>query len=164
MWCLLAFGDEAVQVGEGAVLRIDGLVVGDVVAEVDLRRGIHGSDPDGVDAELLEVVEARGDAVEVADAVAVGVLKAARIDLVDDGVLPPGIGRSGLRGRGREGRREGAAEKGESYSRNGGEARRQTPGARCGCGQRVHRNASNKIGETIGIRRRVEFTLSRLRS
>ncbi len=85
----LAFGDEVVDIGERAVLRVDGLVVGDVVAEVDLRRGIHGRDPDGVDAEGLQVVEALGDAVEIADAVAVGVLKAAWVDLVDDGVLPP---------------------------------------------------------------------------
>ena len=83
-------GEEAIEVGEGAVLGVDGGVVGDVVAEVDLRGRIHGGDPDGVDAEGLEVVEARGDAVEVADAVAVGVLEAARVDLVDDGVLPPG--------------------------------------------------------------------------
>ncbi len=68
---LLRLGDEAVHVGEGAVLRVDGGVVGDVVAEIDLGRGVHGSDPDGVDAEVLEVVEALGDAVQVADAVAV---------------------------------------------------------------------------------------------
>ena len=37
----------------------------------------------------MEIVEALGDAVEVADAVVVGVLEAARVDLVDDGVLPP---------------------------------------------------------------------------
>ncbi len=86
---LVGLGDQAVEVGEGAVLRIDVLVVGDVVAEVDLRRGIDGREPDGVDAELLQIVEALGDAVQVADAVAVGILKAARIDLVDDGVLPP---------------------------------------------------------------------------
>ena len=87
---LLRFGDETVEVGEGAVLGVDVFVVGDVVAEVDLWRGVHGRDPDGVDAELLEVVEALGDAVEVADAVAVGVLEGARVDLVDDCVLPPG--------------------------------------------------------------------------
>ena len=90
MCALAGFGDEAVEVGEGAVLGVDGFVVGDVVAEVDLRGGVHGGDPDGVDAEGLEVVEALGDAVEVADAVAVGVLEAAGVDLVDDGVLPPG--------------------------------------------------------------------------
>src|ERR1700691_5085723 len=86
---LVRFGDKAVEVGEGAVLRVDVGVVGDVVAEVDLRRRIDGGEPDGVDAERLEIVEARGDAVEVADAVAVGVLETARIDFVDDGVLPP---------------------------------------------------------------------------
>ncbi len=89
-FALAGFGDEVVEVGEGSVLGIDGFVVGDVVAEVDLRRGVHGGDPDGVDAEGLEVVEALGDAVEVADAVSVGVLKAAGVDLVDYGVLPPG--------------------------------------------------------------------------
>ncbi len=88
----LGFRGHVLEVGHGAVLRIDGCVVGDVVAEVDLGRGVHGGDPDGVDAELLDVVEARGDAFDVADAVAVGVLKAAGVDLVDDGVLPPGVG------------------------------------------------------------------------
>ena len=72
---LLGLGDHAVEVGHGAVFGIDGGVVGDVVAVVDAGRGIHGRDPDGVDAEVVEVVEARGDAVDVADAVAVGVLE-----------------------------------------------------------------------------------------
>ena len=86
---LVGLGHQAVEVRQRAVLRIDVLVVGDVVAEIDLRRGIDGREPDRVDAEFLQVVEALGDAVQVADAVAVRVLKAARIDLVDDGVLPP---------------------------------------------------------------------------
>ena len=86
---LSGFGHEAVEVGGFAVLRIDVAKVGDVVAEVHLRRGIDGREPDGVDAEFLEVVEALGNAVQVADTVAVGVLKAARVNLVDDSVLPP---------------------------------------------------------------------------
>ena len=65
------FLHQAIEIGHGAVLRIDGGVVGDVVAEVHLRRRIHRRDPDGVDAEVFQVVEALGDAVEVADAVAV---------------------------------------------------------------------------------------------
>ncbi len=50
---LVGFGDQVIEVGQGAVLRIDSFVVGDVVAEVDLRRRIDGREPDGVDAELL---------------------------------------------------------------------------------------------------------------
>ena len=68
---LLAFGDEVFHIGDGAVLRIDCGVVGDVVAEVDLWRRVHGGDPNGVDADALEVAETGSDAVEVADAVAV---------------------------------------------------------------------------------------------
>jgi hypothetical protein len=83
-----------VHVGEGAVLRVDGLVVGDVVAEVHLGRRIHRRNPDGVDAEVLEIGQALGDAVQVADAIAVRVLEGAGIDLIEDGVLPPGgVGR-----------------------------------------------------------------------
>src|SRR5690606_40712640 len=45
----------------------------------------EGREPDGVDAEIGDVVEPLGDADEIADAVAVMVLKRAGIDLVDDG-------------------------------------------------------------------------------
>ena len=48
--------DEVVHVGKGAVLGVHGFVVGDVVAEVNLRRGIHGRDPDGVHTQFLQVV------------------------------------------------------------------------------------------------------------
>src|ERR1035437_3968284 len=101
---LSGLGYQAVKVGQGAVLGVDILVIRDVVAEVHLRRGIAGSEPNGVDAQLLQVVQPRGNAVQVADAVAVRVLKTARIYLVDDGVLPPlalaqGGGGGGMPGR-----------------------------------------------------------------
>ena len=86
--------DEPVGVGEAAEQRVHAGVVGHVVAEVRHRRGVEGRQPDRVDAErgrraVVEVVEAGDDAGEVADAVAVGVGEAARVDLVDDGLLPP---------------------------------------------------------------------------
>src|SRR5690606_28932803 len=68
----------------------DAAVVGDVVAEVGHRRGLEGGQPDGVDAEPRQVVEAPADALEIADAVPVRVLVGARIDLVHDAVSPPG--------------------------------------------------------------------------
>ena len=51
---------------------------------------VDRGDPDGVDAEPLDVVEAVVDPGEVADAVAVGVEETARVDLVDSGAAPPG--------------------------------------------------------------------------
>jgi len=85
---------ERLEVGERAVDRIDVVVVGDVVAEVRARRGIDRRQPDRVGTELLDVVEPRGDAGQVADAIAVRVLEGARIDLVDDGVRPERVSRS----------------------------------------------------------------------
>ena len=68
---------------------VDAAVVGDVVAVVRLRTAVDGRQPQDVDPQRLQVVEAAPDAPQVADPVAVGVLEGARVDLVDDGALPP---------------------------------------------------------------------------
>ena len=74
---IFAFGDEAIHIGKSAVLGIYGFVVGDVIAEVNLGRGVHGSDPDGVYSKLFEVAEAFRDAVEIAYTVTVRILEGA---------------------------------------------------------------------------------------
>ena len=85
--------EELLEIVEGAVGRIDVDVVGDVVAVVAQGRGEEREQPEAGDAEVLEVIEAGEQAGEVADAVAVGVLESADMELVDDGVLvPEGIG------------------------------------------------------------------------
>ena len=53
------------------------------------RRRIERQQPDRVDAELLDVVELRGQAPEVADAVVVGVEEGLDVQLVDDRVFVP---------------------------------------------------------------------------
>src|SRR3546814_5388287 len=68
---------------------VDGGVVGDVVPVVAERRGIERQHPDGVDAELGDVVEPVDQSCEVADAVAVAVLERLDVQLVDDRVLVP---------------------------------------------------------------------------
>ncbi len=81
--------DQRVGVVERAEQRVDVAVVGDVVPVVVLGRGVERRDPQGVDTEVAQVGQSRGDAREVADAVAVAVGEAADVDLVDDGVAPP---------------------------------------------------------------------------
>src|SRR5262249_16023305 len=80
---------QPVEVGKRAEERIDVEIVGDVVAEIGHRRGIDRRDPDGVDPEPVEIIDAIEGAVQVADAVTIAVLKGARIDLIDDGLPPP---------------------------------------------------------------------------
>ncbi len=77
------------EVGEVAELGQDGGVVGDVVAAVAQGRLEEGRQPEAVDAEPLQIVELGGQALEVADAVAVAVLEGADEDLVEDGAFEP---------------------------------------------------------------------------
>jgi hypothetical protein len=81
--------DELHEVGQVAELRQDGRVVGDVVAAVAQRRLEEGRQPQTVDTQPLQVVELGGQALEVADPVAVAVLEGADEDLVEDGALEP---------------------------------------------------------------------------
>ena len=81
--------DEAIEVGERAVARVDVLVIRDVVAVVAERRRVERQQPQRVDAEVLQVVELLGQPGEVADAVVRAVEERAHVRLVDDGVLVP---------------------------------------------------------------------------
>src|SRR5690606_15955616 len=69
--------------------RVDIAVIADVVAGIQHRRAEDRRQPDGVYAQLLQVVEVVQYAVEIADAVAVAVGKGARVDLVDGRAFPP---------------------------------------------------------------------------
>ena len=75
-----------------AVARIDAVEVGDVVAVVAIRRGLERREPDHVDAERIQVVQALHQPVEVAAAVAVPVHERFQVEAVDDRVLVPEIG------------------------------------------------------------------------
>ena len=80
---------ETLEIVQGAVAGMDRGVVGDVVAVVAQRRREKGHQPDGVDAQILQIIQLLREAAEVADAVAVAVVKRADVDLIDDRVLVP---------------------------------------------------------------------------
>jgi hypothetical protein len=65
-------------------------VVGHVVAVVVLRRRVARVQPDGVDAEIGEVIEPLDHAAQVTDAVTVGIGERPHVQLVHDRVVPPG--------------------------------------------------------------------------
>ena len=80
-------GDEVVEVLQGAHVRVDGAVVGHVIAVVLARRGEEGVEPDVVDAEGGDVGDLLDDSAQVTDAVARGIAEGSRIDLIDNGVF-----------------------------------------------------------------------------
>ena len=81
--------DEGAEVLDGAVVRVDVVEVGDVVAAVLERRGVERKQPDAVDPEPLQVVELLHQAAKVARAVVVPVEERAGVDLVEDRGLEP---------------------------------------------------------------------------
>ena len=81
--------EHLIEVGQRAEERVDIAVVGHVVAGVLLGRGHERAQPDGVDAEALQRIEAARHSGKVADPVAVRVRERAGVDLVDDGGAPP---------------------------------------------------------------------------
>jgi len=73
---------ELPEVVERAVFRGHIGVIGDVIAAIELRRGIMRGQPDRIDPQISEIVEPLDHPAQIADAVAVAIGKAARIDLV----------------------------------------------------------------------------------
>jgi hypothetical protein len=80
---------EVPEVGQAPVGGVDGGEVGDVVAVVLPGRGVERLEPESTHPEVLEVVEPRDEAAEVAHPVPVAVEEGADGELVDDGVLVP---------------------------------------------------------------------------
>jgi hypothetical protein len=86
---LTCFRLQPIEVGHGPKLRVDTTKIRNVIAEINLRRGIEGCYPDRIDSEIVQVIEVLCDSVEVSDSVAIRITEAAGIDLVNDRVTPP---------------------------------------------------------------------------
>ena len=85
----MRFAEERAEVGTCPVHRMDVAVIGDVVTVVLERRRVEGQQPDRVHPQLADVVELRGEALEVTDAVVVRVEERLDVQLIDDRVLVP---------------------------------------------------------------------------
>ena len=80
---------EPAEVIERAVVRMHVPVIGNVVAIIALRRWVERQQPDGVDAQFLNVIEFLDQPREIADAIAVGIVEGLDVHLIDDRVLVP---------------------------------------------------------------------------
>jgi hypothetical protein len=74
------------------VLFVHTIEIGDVVSVIAIWGRVEGLQPQTGDAESLEVVKPAHQALEVADAVPIGVLIFLDVETVDDGVLVPEVG------------------------------------------------------------------------
>src|SRR4051794_36951525 len=63
--------------------------VGDVIAVVAKRGGIHRQEPNAVDPELFDVVELLSHPAKIALAVSIGVVERSDWSFIEDGVFEP---------------------------------------------------------------------------
>ena len=91
-------GDQRVEILERAQIRVHSAVVGHVVAPVVVRRGHRRVQPDPVDIQPREMIQARANSLQIADSVVVGVRERAWVKLVKHAVPPPRMVRHGSGG------------------------------------------------------------------
>ena len=86
---LMRLCNQLVKVGKRSIFGIHITIIRDIISEILLRRGKERADPDGIHPQRGNIVQTRRYARQIANSVAVGVLKGPRIDLIDDGSFPP---------------------------------------------------------------------------
>ena len=89
-------GEQRVEVGQRAQPRVDVAMRLHVVAEVVHRRWEERAQPQAVDTQAGDMVQLPQHAGQVTPAVAIGIVEAQRVDLVQRGSAPPGVGHAGL--------------------------------------------------------------------
>ena len=81
--------EERLEIVQRAIGRIDVGVVRDVISVIAQRRGKERQKPDACDTQILQIVEPRHQAREIADAIIVGIGERPHVKLIDDCVFVP---------------------------------------------------------------------------
>src|SRR5450432_678093 len=85
-------GEQRVEIDHRAEQRIDAGIIANVIAKILHRRRKYWREPDRINAKLSEIGKPTDDARQIADAIAIAVLKRARVDLINDSGFPPSVG------------------------------------------------------------------------
>src|SRR5450631_1078436 len=85
-------GEQRVEIDHRAEQRIDAGIIANVIAKILHRRRKYRREPDRTNAKLSEIGKPTDDTRQVADAIAIAVLKRARVDLINDSGFPPSVG------------------------------------------------------------------------
>ena len=84
--------DHGIDISKGAVLWVDVAVERHVVAMIMSGRRVERRDPDDVDPEPLQIIEAPGDACDITDAITIAVGEGPDINLVTNSSVEPLFG------------------------------------------------------------------------
>ena len=81
--------DQSVEIRKIAEDRRNVAIIRNVISEIRHRRRVNRRNPNRIDAETHNMVEALNDSRKIPDSISVGILKRPRINLIDDATLPP---------------------------------------------------------------------------
>ena len=70
---LMGGGNKALNIRQGAVVRVDAAIVGDVVAIIQTWRRVERQQPDGVHAQIGNIVQARDQPRKIANPIIVSI-------------------------------------------------------------------------------------------
>src|SRR6266487_3540233 len=85
---LMCFNEQVLKIIHCSVFRVDGVVIQDIVTMV--RRGrMNRHEPDGSDAQMLKIIKFRSNAIEIANAIVISIIKRADKYLIEDRFPPP---------------------------------------------------------------------------
>ncbi len=87
----MGVGEQPVEGGQVAEERIDIPWIADVITVVDHRGAEERGEPQRVHAEQLQVTQPVVQALQISYAITIGVSEGTDIDLVEDGIAPPGL-------------------------------------------------------------------------
>ena len=83
---LFTFSQKGLEVLQGTVGRIDLIVIADIILVI-AAAGMNGHEPNAVNAKLLQIVQLRANAIDIADAVAVGITEGINENFVPSTVI-----------------------------------------------------------------------------
>jgi hypothetical protein len=87
---LVRFVNEGTEKIQGTENRVDVVVVGYIIAEIEKGGRIYRGKPEPPNPQVMEIVELSADTFQVTNPITVGIEKTAGIDLIDWPQLPPG--------------------------------------------------------------------------
>src|SRR5258708_34585276 len=79
------------EIAQCAVIRVNSVIIGDIVAIIFEWGWVGGHNPQAVDAQLLEVIELARQALNISVAIGIAVKKGAYVHLIEDRIFVPEI-------------------------------------------------------------------------
>src|SRR2546423_488077 len=89
---LVCLRNQLVPILKRSVFRSNVHVIRYVVSKIGIGRGEKRRNPKRVDTQLSQVIQSRGNSIQITDAVPVRILEASQVNFVNDSMVVPVCG------------------------------------------------------------------------